>query len=122
MLNDSLCGRLLDQYYVPNREKGKSAESVLETVNGVLAVIGQKYNVDLVENQEKIVESVKSQNSTLLIIKMIFVCLIIILYIWAQVYGSYGGSSYHGGYRSGGFSSGGGHFGGGHSGGGGASR
>lgn len=124
VLTDSICGRILDNYYVPNRDKGKNVESIIETANGVLAVLGKEYNVDLVDNQTKIADAVKSRDSIDTVTFIIIIIIIFIIFIVVEVAsdGSGSGSSSGGGfYRGGGFSSGGG-FGGGHSGGGGAGR
>ena len=122
VLTDSLCGQILDKYYVPNRDNGNTVKSIVETTNGVLAVLGQKYNVELVNDQENIVKAVTSEDKfNMLYLVVAIIVIFIIIFIVAIVDETEGSSS----SSSGGFfssSSGGGGFGGGFSGGGGASR
>jgi len=122
VLTDSLCGRILDKYYVPNRDNGKTTESLIETSKGVLAVLGQKYGVELINDQEAIEKAINEEKtlSTWMIVVLVIVVLAII-FIIAIVDEETGSSSSS---SSGGFfsSSSGGSFGGGFSGGGGASR
>ncbi len=120
-LTDNLCGQILDKYYVPNRDNGKTSESLVETVNGVVAVLGQKYNVELLSDQEAIVKAVKEEKglSTWMIILIVIVVLAIVFIIAVVDEETGSSSSSSGGFFS---SSGGGGFGGGFSGGGGASR
>ena len=123
LLTDGMCGRILDDYYVPNRDKGNHVDSLLQTANGVLAVLGQEYGIELVNNQESIVKSVKNESkiSTLGVIIIIIVVLLLVVFLEVASEESGSSSSSGGFFSGGGFSSGGG-FGGGHSGGGGASR
>ena len=120
VLTDSRCGYLLDQYYVPDRDNGKNAEAVSNTVKGVLAVLGNKYGVQIVENQEEIIREVEKKDTRDFWIQVIVLIFIAIILVSMDVY--QGGS--RGGYYGGGFGSSGGgsHFGGGRSMGGGASR
>jgi len=123
LLTDSICGRILDKYYVPNRDDSKDADSVIETANGVLAVIGEKYGLDLTGNQKEISKSIQKDELKEFLYLILFIIILLLLRIFIELFiGSGGGGSYRGGgFHSGGFSSG-GHFGGGHSGGGGAHR
>lgn len=122
LLTDGLCGQILDKYYVPNRDSGKNKEAILETADGILAVLGQEYGIEFFENQSEIVKSINSKNSISITTIIIILVIVIILSVFlAEETGS--GSSSGGFFSSGGFSSGGGgSFGGGHSGGGGAGR
>ena len=121
LLTDSICGRILDKYYVPNRDNGKNTESVYETAFGVLAFLGEEYGIDIIENQKAIASEIKNKDSIERIIKTVVSIILVILVVILDYYlGSSGyGGRYHGGFSSRG---GGGHFGGGHSGGGGAHR
>ena len=123
LLTDNLCGQILDKYYVPNRDRGYYLDSITETVNGVLAVLGNEYNIEIVSNQESIVKAVKEGNSisTLAIILIIIAVLVIVVMLEVYCDGSSSSSSSSGGFFSSSSSSG-GSFGGGFSGGGGASR
>ena len=121
LLTDGLCGQILDKYYVPNRDQGHYLDSITQTVNGVLAVLGKEFGVEIVQNQEEIVKSINTKDTWSVVWKIVIIALIIIVAVMLEVYTD--GSSSSGGryYGGGGFSSG-GSFGGGHSGGGGASR
>lgn len=117
ILTDGICGQILDNYYVPNRDSKKVKESITDTVNGVLAILGNEYKVELVKDQETIVKSVKEKKS--INIWIIILVIIVCIFIFSLEEGS---SSSGGGFFGGGSSSSGGGFGGGFSGGGGASR
>lgn len=125
-LTDSKCGNILDTYYVPNRDGGKHAESVYETVCGTLAELGNKYGIELVGNQEEIVSKIKKQERNEFITEVVILIIILVVLTGLRALlgdnddnDSFGGGNYFGG----GFHfSGGGHFGGGSGGGGGTSR
>lgn len=46
-LNDSKCGRILDDYFVPYRENDEYTEATEMTVKAVLNVIAEEYKVDI---------------------------------------------------------------------------
>ena len=114
-LNDGKCGRILDNYFVPYREKDNYTDGAYLTANAVISVISKEYNVDIsgAENLD-IPEDDEGIPTWLMII------IIILLIILKLYFGVSSGGGYYGG-ASGGFSSGGG-FGGGRTGGGGVSR
>lgn len=116
-LNDGKCGRILDNYFVPYREENNYTDATKFTVNAVLSVIAEEYNVEL--NDVEHVDVPEESESK---IPLWFIILLIILLVLLEigVGGSSGGSGgYYRGGSSGGFSGG---FGGGGSGAGGASR
>ncbi len=119
VLTDGICGQILDKYYVPNRDSKKTLESITETVNGVLAILGDQYKVDIVKNQESIVKSVKEEKSINIWIIILILVICVIVFALEEGSGSSSSSSSGGFFSS---SSSGGGFGGGSSGGGGASR
>ncbi len=47
ILNDSKCGRILDEFFVPNREDDKYVEATVETVQAVINVIALDNNVKI---------------------------------------------------------------------------
>ena len=120
-LNDSKCGRILDDYFVPYRENDEYTKATEMTVKAVLNVIAEEYEIDIQGLEKDLSVEDDSDDGLLLwvfiIIIIIFSATIVIVAICGGG-GSSGGGFYGG--SSGGFSSGG--FGGGFSGGGGASR
>ncbi len=122
-LNDSKCGRILDDYFVPYRENDEYTTATDLTVQAVLTVIAEEYGIDIQGLESEL--PTKDEDSSSLTWSNLFLILLILIIIavFISSIGSSGGgssgSSYYGG-SSGGFSSGG--FGGGFSGGGGASR
>lgn len=120
-LNDSKCGRILDDYFVPYRENDEYTKATEMTVKAVLNVIAEEYEIDIQGLEKDLSVEDDSEDGLLLwvfiIIIIIFSATIVIVAICGGG-GSSGGGFYGG--SSGGFSSGG--FGGGFSGGGGASR
>lgn len=122
-LNDSKCGRILDDYFVPYRENDEYTKATKLTVNAVLNVIAEEYKIEIqglekdltVENNE---EEGLPYWVWLIIIIIILVAIISICDNSSSSKGFSGSSS--GGFSGGGFSSGG--FGGGFTGGGGATR
>jgi len=117
-LNDGKCGRILDNYFVPYREKGNYSDATEFTVNALLSVISKEYNIEIEGVEAVDVEDEEGIHIWVFVLLIVLLLLVLI----AQI--SSGGSSGRGFYggSSGGFSSGGGGFGGGFSGGGGASR
>lgn len=117
-LNDSKCGRILDDYFVPYREQGDYTNGARNTIIAVINVIAEEYQVEL-DNVGEV--EVKDEEDEVPI--WVYIVVLILIIIVSVLKASVSDSSYGGGY-SGGFSSGrsGGGFGGGRSGGGGASR
>lgn len=122
ILNDSKCGRILDDYFVPYREDDDYVTATNETVKAVITVIADDAGVtiDGIDSTDSTVseesDSISLTNIIALIVVIVFIFFMIILIIDDDYYGGYGG-----GYGGGGFHSSGG-FGGGSFGGGGASR
>ena len=122
-LNDAKCGRILDDYFVPYRESDNYTEGTELTVEAVLNVLADEYNVQIrgvdedLQVKEEETDDFKWVKIALLVIMIILVTLRFILCLIGD------DDDYHGGgiFFSGGGSSG-GSFGGGFSGGGGASR
>lgn len=129
-LNDSKCGRILDNYFVPYREKDEYSTGTLETIQAVVSVIAKEYNVTIGEVDGTIAQDMETQEAeeakkgmqTMIIIVVIIIALIFCdQFFWGGVLLDAiisDDSSYSGG---GGTSSS-GSFGGGSFGGGGASR
>ena len=120
-LNDAKCGRILDNYFVPYRESDEYTKATELTVQAVLNVLAEEYEIDI-HGLEKDLPTEESEDELTLLdfVIIIIIFLIIIIIIVVSIGG--GGPSRGGFYggSSGGFS--GGSFGGGFSGGGGASR
>ena len=53
-LNDSKCGRILDDYFVPYREEDKYTEATEMTVKAVVSVIAEEYDVQIQGVDEEI--------------------------------------------------------------------
>lgn len=124
--NDSKCGRILDNYFVPYREKDEYSEGTYQTIQVVTSVIAEEYDTTLDELNEEIAQEFKEkekekeeeQSQVVFWIIVIVVIIIIILTICdftifdGAIIGALGSAA----------SSSGGGFGGGSFGGGGASR
>lgn len=124
-LNDSKCGRILDNNFVPYRENDEYTTATEMTVKAVANVIAEEYDVKIqgLENFEESENADAEQEEKRLSTgELILIFILVVLYVIIYVYGEGGssGGSYHGGFSGGGSSRGG--FGGGRSGGGGASR
>ena len=130
-LNDSKCGRILDNYFVPYRENDEYTEATKLTVYAVLKVLCEEYDITITGLNTESIQIEEPYELTLgqwvIIIVIIIILLIILEWITGRIFGDgfgdgivfiilecLGDSSSSG-------SSGGG-FGGGFSGGGGASR
>lgn len=120
-LNDSKCGRILDDYFVPYREDDEYTKATEMTVKAVLTVLAEEYEIDI-QGLEGNLPLEENSDDELPLWAWIIIILIAIIITWALCSSddsSSGGAGFFGGL-SGGSSSGG--FGGGFSGGGGASR
>ena len=121
-LNDAKCGRILDDYFVPNREEDKYTEAADLTVQAVINALSSEYEFEIESLDEEVAVSDETSDEEALrtiIISIIILYIIISAYSSGGSGGGYSGSSFGGGFSS---SSGGSSFGGGRSGGGGASR
>ena len=118
-LNDAKCGRILDDYFVPYREKGDYTNGARNTVIAVINVIAEEYQVEL----ENVGEAEVTEGKENELDNWVYIVILILIIVTALLKSSVSDGSYGGGY-SGGFSGGrsGGSCGGGRSGGGGASR
>lgn len=119
-INDSKCGRILDDYFVPYRENDEYTKATEMTVKAILNVIAEEYEIDI-QGLEKDLSVEDDSDDGLPLCVWIIAILIFISIVIGVIcdVGSSSGGGFHGG-SSGGFSGGG--FGGGFSGGGGASR
>ena len=122
-LNDSKCGRILDDYFVPYRENDEYTKATEYTVNALLNVLAEEYEIDINGMETDLPSKDSSDEGLPLWVWILIIIVIIIIVISSDgdifLGGGYSGGS-SGGLSSGGFS--GGSFGGGFSGGGGASR
>lgn len=112
-LNDSKCGRILDEYFVPYRENDEYTEATEMTVEAVISVIAEEYEINIQDLDKKQLSKDEYNYGWIYLIIIVIAIIIIVKSGGHSSGGYYGGSSD-------GFSSGG--FGGGFSGGGGASR
>ena len=129
-LNDSKCGRILDDYFVPYRENDKYSEGTYQTIQAVVSVIAKEYGISSINGvNEEIAQEIESKEEEEFkkMIKIIIILIIIIIIAiscdqiflgGAIVHSLFSGNSSSSG--GGGFSSGG--FGGGSFSGGGATR
>lgn len=123
-LNDSKCGRILDNYFVPYRESNQYTEATAMTTQAVLNVIAEEYGIEI-QGLDNSVSLEEDSNDALLF--WIIILIIIIIFLAIVCYSGYSGGGYYSGGSFGGSSFGGGSFGGssfggGSFGGGGASR
>lgn len=127
-LNDSKCGRILDNYFVPYREEDKYSEGTYKTIQAVVSVVADEYEVTIDGSDEAIANELRQQeedNNRMAIIIFIVIIILIILFFSCDFIffgGDLSDAIFSGGgdSSSGGFD--GGSFGGGSFGGGGASR
>lgn len=120
-LNDSKCGRILDDYFVPYRENDEYTKATEMTVKAVLNVIAEEYEIDI-QGLEKDLSAEDDSDDGWSLWVWIIIIIIVIIAICDDGSSS-GGSSggfFDGGFFDGGFSGDG--FGGGFSDGSGASR
>lgn len=118
-LNDSKCGRILDDYFVPYRENDEYTKATEMTVKAVLNVIAKEYEVDIQGLEKDLSVEDDSDDGLPLWVWIIIIIVIAVIVIGAICDDGSSSGGFFGG-SSGGFSGGG--FGGGFSGGGGASR
>lgn len=125
-LNDSKCGRILDNYFVPYREKDEYSEGTYKTIEAVVSVVAQEYEITIDDIDSSIATDLEEQEKTsrqrtFTIIVIIIIVIIILVFcdnfFWGGVLLDFISDV----VSSSGSSSGGG-FGGGSFGGGGASR
>lgn len=129
-LNDSKCGRILDDYFVPYRESDEYSKATELTVKAVLSVIATEYDItldglDTEISSELADESDEITTEDIVLVIMIIIILVIVEFITGHIFGDGFGDGIVFAILlsgSGGSSSSGGSFGGGFSGGGGASR
>lgn len=118
-LNDSKCGRILDDYFVPYREKDEYSEGTYQTIQVVTSVIAEEYDTSLEALNEEIAQEFKEkeekQSQAVFWIIIIVIIIVIILFICdftifdgaiISAIGS-GSSSSEGGFGGGGFGGGG---------------
>ena len=112
-LNDSKCGRILDDYFVPYREKDEYSEGTYKTIEAVVSVIAQEYEVTIGDVDDtlakKMDEDAKKDAIKAVIIIIIIVIVLIILLVCDNIFldgaitqGFVGGSSSGGGGFGGG--------------------
>lgn len=137
-LNDSKCGRILDDYFVPYRESDEYTKATELTVKAVLSVLASEYDITIegLDSQEFMnseetdsEETDSEEHNIILIIIFIIVILLIVEWITGNFFGDGFGDgivfailSSIGSSDSSSSGSSSGRFGGGFSGGGGASR
>lgn len=122
-LNDGKCGRILDDYFVPYREEDKYTEATYNTVNAVLSVLAEEYEIQIDGLETVTVEEEEDDELDFWMILFIVIVVLIFIVIAAAVSDGDGGYGSSGSFFGGGFGGGSsGGFGGGFSGGGGASR
>lgn len=128
-LNDSKCGRILDDYFVPYRDNDEYSKAAFETIQAIVSVVAKEYNVTIGAVDNTIAEDIEAkeaeESKNDLITMLIIIALIIGLCLCDQLFlggvlldAALSSSS----SSSGGSSRSGGSFGGGSFGGGGASR
>lgn len=135
ILPDSLCGRILDDYFVPSREKGNYNDACFNTVNAVINSIAnsEDYEFSGIDglNPEIVVESDSDELTAGEIIGIVLLIIVLLIIEW--ITGTIFGVGFGDGLvfsilrivlssRSSGGSSSGGSFGGGRFNGGGSSR
>ena len=130
-LNDSKCGRILDDYFVPYRENDEYTEATKLTVNAVLKVLCEEYDITITGLNTESIQIEEPDELTeaqcFIIIVIIIILLIVLEWITGHIFGDGFGDGIvfiilEGIGDSSSSGSSGGGFGGGFSGGGGASR
>ena len=130
-LTDSKCGRILDNYFVPHRENDEYTEATKLTVNAVLKVLCEEYDIAITGLNTESIQIEEPDELTeaqcFIIIVIIIILLIVLEWITGHIFGDGFGDGIvfiilEGIGDSSSSGSSGGGFGGGFSGGGGASR
>lgn len=84
-LNDSRCGRILDDYFVPYRENNEYSEGTYQTIQAVASVIAKEYNMSLdgieKDYHQEINEREEEEAKAALKIFIIIVLIIIVVVI-----------------------------------------
>ena len=123
-LNDSKCGRILDDYFVPYRENDEYSEGTYQTIQAVVSVIAKEYNTTLEgiekDYNQEMYDNEKEQLTDLIWAIVILIIIIVIIITLDQIF--FDGTLSEAIFDSIDSSSGGGGFGGGSFGGGGATR
>ena len=122
ILNDSKCGRILDDYFVPYRDNDKYTKATKLTTEALLNVLSDEYNISikgLTTNTTSNNKDFNLQGLLQIIGILAFIIILSIIILFGNGSGYFGGYHFsgYGGSRSSSSS-----FGGGFSGGGGASR
>ncbi len=122
-LNDSKCGRILDDYFVPYREKDEYPEGTYQTIQAVASVIAKEYNTTLDGIEKNYAQEIEDEETRELNILLAVIVIAIIIFFCDFKF--FDGALFNflaSVFSSGGSGFGGGSFGGGSFGGGGASR
>lgn len=90
-LNDSKCGRILDNYFVPYRENDEYTEATKLTVNAVLKVLCEEYDIAITGLNTESIQIEEPDELTLgqwiIIIVIIIFLLIVIEWITGHIFG-----------------------------------
>ena len=121
VLNDSKCGRILDEFFVPYRDNDEYTKAANLTVQAVLSILCSEYETTIEGLDTRSVQMEESKELSPLVIILIVIGIMLLVFLLLYYTGGSSGSSYGSSSSSFGGSSG-GSFGGGFSGGGGASR
>ena len=83
-LNDSKCGRILDNYFVPYREKDEYSEGTYKTIEAVVSVVAQEYQITIGEVDDTVAVQLQQEEeqeakkmTTMLIIVIIIVVILL---------------------------------------------
>lgn len=126
-LTDGVCGRILDDYFVPYRENDNYDDAINYTVQAVMTLMAKEYNVTF-EGMTKTLEVADSkqiaeeETKAIIIAIVVIIGIFILLFILHCASGGDPGDFFIDFFSGSGGGSSGGGFGGGFSGGGGASR
>jgi len=84
-LNDSKCGRILDDYFVPYREKDEYSEGTYQTIQAVTSVIAKEYDTSLEGLEKDYAQEIKEKETkeaqdalwTIIIIVVVIIIIIV---------------------------------------------
>ena len=122
-LNDSKCGRILDNYFVPYRDNNEYSEATYKTIEAIVSVVAQEYEIIIEDIDSSIATELEEQENASRITTFITVIVILVIiaivifcdnFFWggvllnfvSDVASSSGGSS-RGGFGGGSFGGGG---------------
>ena len=114
-LNDSKCGRILDNYFVPYRENNQYSDGTYQTINAIVSVIAKEYGISEIGSvDQEVAKQMEAQEEeeakAAMKILIILIIIVVVIVVCDRIF--LGGALLESIFIGGGSSSGGGSFGG----------